>query len=101
MEQSDQSWIAAEARCTVRGEELSATHEIVAPTGDAKFGIISDLDDTVIATNMTSILTAAKLTFRGHRPAPRGRRPAVTVRRGAPAPEACENSHGELPYNLS
>jgi phosphatidate phosphatase APP1 len=66
LEQSDASWIAAEARCTVEGEELSATHEISAPTPSAEFGIISDLDDTVIETNMTSMLTAAKLTFIGN-----------------------------------
>lgn len=66
LEQSDASWIAAEALCTVGGQELSATHEIVAPTRAAEFGIISDLDDTVIETNMTSVLTAAKLTFIGN-----------------------------------
>jgi phosphatidate phosphatase APP1 len=66
LEQSDASWIAVEARCTVEGEELSATHETSAPTPAAEFGIISDLDDTVIETNMTSMLTAAKLTFIGN-----------------------------------
>ena len=62
----DQLWLTATARCQVRGAELSAEHEIVAPGPDAEFGIISDLDDTVIETNMTSLLTAAKLTFIGN-----------------------------------
>ena len=60
------TFLTAEARCSVRGHEISATHEIVAPASDAEFGIISDLDDTVIETNMTSLLTAAKLTFIGN-----------------------------------
>ena len=58
--------LGAEARCTIRGAQISATHEIVAPGADAEFGVISDLDDTVIETNVTSFLTAAKLTFMGN-----------------------------------
>ena len=64
--QHDEMWLTADARCDCRGAEISATHELVTPTHDAEFGIISDLDDTVIETNMTSILTAAKLTFMGN-----------------------------------
>ena len=64
--QIGEAWLAAEARCTFRGEAMAATHEIIAPGADAEFGIISDLDDTVIETNVTSILTAAKLTFIGN-----------------------------------
>ena len=63
---SEEMWLTAEARCEFRGKEIAATHDIVAPTPAAEFGIISDLDDTVIETNMTSILTAAKLTFIGN-----------------------------------
>ncbi len=65
-EQSNERWLAAEARCTIDGTDISARHEIVAPDHDAQFGIISDLDDTVIETNVTSFFTAAKLTFIGH-----------------------------------
>ncbi|MDB6151047.1 MAG: hypothetical protein JWQ44_2495 [Chthoniobacter sp.] len=65
-EQSDREWLPVEARCTVRGQEISAAHEIVAPSCDAEFGVISDLDDTVIETNVTEMLTAAKLTFMGN-----------------------------------
>ena len=65
-EETSAPWLTAEARCTIRGEEVSAIHEIVAPGADAELGIISDLDDTVIETNVTSILTAAKLTFIGN-----------------------------------
>jgi len=66
IKQSNETWLTAEARCKVRGAEVSATHEIVAPTSEAEFGVISDLDDTVIETNMTSLVTAAKLTFIGN-----------------------------------
>ena len=62
----DTTWLTANARCRIHGAESSAAHEIVAPTSEAEFGIISDLDDTVIETNMTSLLTAAKLTFIGN-----------------------------------
>jgi phosphatidate phosphatase APP1 len=64
--QTNDTWLTAEARCTFRGDSIIATHDIVAPTSDAQFGVISDLDDTVIETNMTSLLTAAKLTFIGN-----------------------------------
>jgi phosphatidate phosphatase APP1 len=63
--QSDEPWLTAEARCVVRGQEISAVHEIVSPSVAAEFGVISDLDDTVIETNVTNMLTAAKLTFMG------------------------------------
>ncbi|MBA3763372.1 MAG: DUF2183 domain-containing protein [Chthoniobacterales bacterium] len=66
VQQSKETSLTIEARCKLRGEEVSATHDIVAPTSDAGFGIISDLDDTIIETNMTSLLTAAKLTFIGN-----------------------------------
>ena len=59
------TWLTAEARCTVSGREVSGLHEIMAPALGAEFGTISDLDDTVIETNVTSFLTAAKLTFLG------------------------------------
>lgn len=58
----DELWLTAEARHA----EISATHSILAPGRDAEFGIISDLDDTVIETNITRLLTAAKLTFAGN-----------------------------------
>lgn len=38
------------------GEAARATGKIVVPLGSAKFGVISDLDDTVITTNVTSKL---------------------------------------------
>lgn len=36
---------------------------IIRPPDDAAFGIISDVDDTVIHSDITNLLTAAKLTF--------------------------------------
>lgn len=65
-EASDQAWLTADARCRIGNTEISARHEIVAPTSEVEYGVISDLDDTVIETNVTSFLTAAKLTFIGN-----------------------------------
>ncbi|HSH38403.1 MAG TPA: phosphatase domain-containing protein [Chthoniobacterales bacterium] len=62
----DSRWLTADARCKDGAEEVHATHEVIASGGNVEFGIISDLDDTVIETNVTSFLTAAKLTFIGH-----------------------------------
>ena len=64
--ESEEAWLTATARCNLGANEISAEHEILAPSSGAEFGVISDLDDTVIETNVTSILTAAKLTFIGH-----------------------------------
>ena len=64
--QGEGPWFTAQASCEVRGEEISATHAIAGLGNEAEFGVISDLDDTVIETNVTSFLTAARLTFVGH-----------------------------------
>ncbi len=42
---------------------LTVTGKVLAPPASARFGVISDLDDTVIQTQITDLLTAAKLTF--------------------------------------
>jgi len=60
---SDGLWTTAEARVRVDGREISAVHQVLAPPLDAAFGIVSDLDDTVIHTGITSLLLAARLTF--------------------------------------
>jgi len=56
-------WLTCAA--TIQGADgtIEAMHDIMVPPGDAAFGIISDLDDTVIHTGITSLLLAAKLTF--------------------------------------
>jgi phosphatidate phosphatase APP1 len=56
-------WLTASARTGEAGREIQAVHDIMLPPLNAKFGIISDLDDTVIHTGITSLLLAAKLTF--------------------------------------
>jgi phosphatidate phosphatase APP1 len=57
-------WSAAEARVAADDREpITASHDIMIPPERAAFGVISDLDDTVIHTGITSILLAAKLTF--------------------------------------
>ena len=60
---ADQFWSTADARIIVGDGEIRGTHQILTPQENAEFGIISDLDDTVIHTGITSILLAAKLTF--------------------------------------
>lgn len=39
------------------------TGEVVAPSAEAHFGIISDIDDTVLVTHATSLFKMARLTF--------------------------------------
>lgn len=56
-------WMAVEARVEDSGKEVRASHDVVVPPRQASFGIISDLDDTVLHTGITSLLLAAKLTF--------------------------------------
>jgi phosphatidate phosphatase APP1 len=56
-------WLTASVSCLTKEGEVRSSHEIVMPSSAASFGIISDLDDTVIHTGITSILLAAKLTF--------------------------------------
>ncbi len=51
---------------TARTGEVQTVHDIMVPPSDARFGIISDLDDTVIHTGITSLFLAAKLTFLGN-----------------------------------
>jgi phosphatidate phosphatase APP1 len=63
---TDENPLRADVRCELQGQPISARHEIVAPGPAAEFAVISDLDDTVIETNITSLLTAAKLTFAGN-----------------------------------
>ncbi len=86
-------WLHAEAICEVRGERLSATHDIVSPGAAAEFGVISDLDDTVIETNITSLLTAAKLTFMGNA---KTRKPLEGV---AALYTSLQNGHAARPVN--
>ena len=56
-------WKTASVRSGSGDEEIHAIHHIMAVPPTAEYGIISDLDDTVIHTGITSMLLAAKLTF--------------------------------------
>ncbi|GAA5118028.1 DUF2183 domain-containing protein [Luteolibacter yonseiensis] len=56
-------WLKVEARTPGDAVEIVAVHGVMLPPTQAEFGIISDLDDTVIHTGITSLLLAAKLTF--------------------------------------
>lgn len=56
-------WLNVEARTQGEASEIVALHGVMLPPAHAEFGIISDLDDTVIHTGITSLLLAAKLTF--------------------------------------
>ena len=46
--------------------QVRATSLAVVPPGDAAFGIISDLDDTVIQSHVTNFLRAARTLFLGN-----------------------------------
>ena len=47
----------------VRGPLVEAELPVIRPGPDAPFAVVSDLDDTVIHTGITNLLTAARLTF--------------------------------------
>lgn len=51
------------ARIEFEGRILSATHRVFLLDEDAELLIISDVDDTIIHTGLTSLLTSARLTF--------------------------------------
>lgn len=48
---------------SVSPEQSTVMSRMMTPTEKAQFGIISDIDDTVLHTGITDLLTAAKLTF--------------------------------------
>jgi phosphatidate phosphatase APP1 len=56
-------WVEVHATAGSGGDRVEAVHEVMVTPPEAAFGIISDLDDTVIHTGITSLLLAAKLTF--------------------------------------
>lgn len=63
-------WAAATARI-VGDDRVSedASHsqvQLLIPGEEARFGVISDVDDTILHTNATNLLTMAKLTFTGN-----------------------------------
>jgi phosphatidate phosphatase APP1 len=43
--------------------ELKATAEVLVPPADAEYGIISDIDDTIVRTGATSLLAMSRNTF--------------------------------------
>lgn len=59
-------WLEATATSGSEQHRIVATHPVMITPSNATFGIISDLDDTVIHTGITSLLLAAKLTFLGN-----------------------------------
>jgi phosphatidate phosphatase APP1 len=44
-------------------QEVSATGKVIVPPPDAEFGIISDIDDTVLRTDVLNLLAMARNTF--------------------------------------
>jgi phosphatidate phosphatase APP1 len=87
------TWLDATASAGGENQEVRATHEVMIPPTSAAFGIISDLDDTVIHTGITSLLLAAKLTFLENA---RTRKPLDGV---AKLYEALHHGHAGHPLN--
>lgn len=56
-------WHTASVCAGTQDDKIHAVHQVMLPPASPEYGIISDLDDTVIHTGITSILLAAKLTF--------------------------------------
>ncbi|GAB5520165.1 MAG: DUF2183 domain-containing protein [Rhodothermales bacterium] len=46
--------------------DTATTGQVMIPPSNARFGVISDIDDTVLQTGATSLLTMARLTFLGN-----------------------------------
>ena len=63
-------WFNATVEITTPGaygkERITADAEVVVPPGDAHFGIISDIDDTVVLTHATHVLKMARMVFLGN-----------------------------------
>lgn len=87
------SWLEATATSGSEGREITARHPVMVTPANAKFGIISDLDDTVIHTGITSLLLAAKLTFLGNA---KTRKPLDGV---AKLYQALQRGHASVPIN--
>lgn len=50
----------------LRGREITATAHVLVPPDNAEFGVISDLDDTVIQTNVTDRVKMLKTVLLGN-----------------------------------
>jgi phosphatidate phosphatase APP1 len=61
-----QFWTAVHALVPGASEEVVAQHPILRPPADARFGVISDMDDTVIHTGATNLLLMARQTLFGN-----------------------------------
>ncbi|MDP0491098.1 MAG: DUF2183 domain-containing protein [Verrucomicrobiota bacterium JB023] len=57
------AWAQAKSRVETEEGSVEALHDVLEVSGDARFGVISDIDDTILHTGITSLFTAAKLTF--------------------------------------
>jgi phosphatidate phosphatase APP1 len=44
-------------------EKIGTNAEVMIPPPEAEFGIISDIDDTIVKTNATSLLAMSRMTF--------------------------------------
>ena len=86
-------WKEIRAITNGREGEVRGCHGIMVPGSGAAFGIISDLDDTVIHTGITSLLLAAKLTFLENA---KTRKPLEGV---AELYDALQRGHAQMPLN--
>lgn len=86
-------WVEVHASSGSDGDGVTAVHEVMRTPPAAEFGIISDLDDTVIHTGITSLLHAAKLTFLENA---KTRKPLEGV---AGLYQALQSGHSDKPRN--
>ena len=59
-------WTVVHALVPASSDEVSGRHAILRPPAHARYGIISDMDDTVIHTGATSLLLMARQTLFGN-----------------------------------
>ena len=48
---------------SLNGVPTEAVGTVLVPNDDAQFGVISDIDDTIVRTNATNLLRMAQITF--------------------------------------
>lgn len=78
---------------TVPGSRLAASHEILAVSEEAEFGIVSDIDDTVLDSKIVDWKSSAKLTFLHN---VRTRKPLPGV---AQLYRSLQKGHADVPVN--
>lgn len=94
----DPGWVSVEVellQSLAGGAGITSTAEVLVPDESAEFGIISDIDDTVLETTATDLLRQLRLTF-SH--TARSRSPMLGARSLYRALERGPDGKGPIPF---